>query len=154
MTLIMGNSSKELEAKQNLIVGNEMGKRRKEGATPWKRCKKPKEDKWQSEGALIRENPKFEEYYRLQKIVPDEEFEQFMACLVSAVVLSNPQKTDLPTTFRIHLSDPYGEVVKRTLETKFHFEGTVQLEGKQVEAVHPLAWFPNENAWEVGATVG
>lgn len=59
-----------------------MGKKRKGGATPWKRCKKPRENVWLSDGALVRENSKFEEYYRLQKIVPDEEFDQFMTCLV------------------------------------------------------------------------
>ena len=47
------------------------------------------------------------------------------------------------------MSDPYGEVVKRTLSTEFHYEGSIEFEGEQIEAVHPLAWFPDNNAWEV-----
>lgn len=66
-----------------------MGKRGTRGINPWKRCKKTRENVWQSEGALIRENIKFEEYYRLQKIVSEEEFDQFITYLVNISVLSN-----------------------------------------------------------------
>lgn len=41
--------------------------------------------------AIVRENVAFEAYYRLQGVVPEDEFAEFMACM----------KTGLPSTFRV-----------------------------------------------------
>lgn len=59
-----------------------MGKRKEEGSGDKKAYKKSKKDVWQTEGDLVRESKAFEDYYRLQQIVPEEEFDAFMSVLV------------------------------------------------------------------------
>ena len=63
-----------------------MVKRKKGGASTWKRSKKQKSDTWRGDGELVRESSMFEEYYRMQRMMSDEEFDQFMSCLVSTVL--------------------------------------------------------------------
>lgn len=62
-----------------------MGKRKEEGSgdkKTYKTYKKSKKNVWQTDGDLVRENKAFEDYYRLQKIVPEEEFDAFLSVLV------------------------------------------------------------------------
>lgn len=66
-----------------------MGKRNSKNSGAWKKGKRTRADTWQSEGAIVRENPLFEQYYRLQKIVPDEEFDSFMETLVGNGLISH-----------------------------------------------------------------
>ena len=63
-----------------------MVKRKKGGGTAWKRSKKQKDDTWRGDGELVRENSMFEEYYRIQRMMSDEEFDQLMSCLVITVL--------------------------------------------------------------------
>lgn len=63
-----------------------MVKRKKGGGTAWKRSKKQKGDTWRGDGELVRENSMFEEYYRIQRMMSDEEFDQLMSCLVITVL--------------------------------------------------------------------
>ena len=64
-----------------------MTKRKKGGAPTWKRSKKQKDNMWRGDGELVRENPMFEEYYRMQMMMPDEEFDQLISCLVTTLLL-------------------------------------------------------------------
>lgn len=103
--------------------------------------------------ACPRESKLFEDYYRLQHICPEEEFTQFIECLVVLFLHGEFQKTDLPTTFRINEADPDYEIIKKNLKTKYHFEGTVEYEGQQISCVHPIEWYEDEGAWQVGMDV-
>lgn len=59
-----------------------MGKRTDEGNRSKNSYKKPKKNVWQTDGDLIRESALFQEYYRMQGIVPEGEFDEFMSTLV------------------------------------------------------------------------
>ena len=59
-----------------------MGKRTDEGNRSKNSYKKPKKNVWQTDGDLIRESALFQEYYRMQGIVPEGEFGEFMSTLV------------------------------------------------------------------------
>ena len=59
-----------------------MPKRENQQPSSWKKQRKKKNDVWQGEGEIIRESVLFERYYRLQKIVSDEEFDSFLSTLV------------------------------------------------------------------------
>ena len=103
--------------------------------------------------ACPRESKLFEDYYRLQKVCPEEEFDQFIECLVCVLTNVDLQRKDLPTTFRINAADPSYEIIKHNLKTKYHFEGTVEYEGQQIPCVHPIEWYEDEGAWQVGYMV-
>ena len=55
------------------------------------------------------ENEAFEEYYKRQGIVPEGEWEAFMACL----------RTPLPATFRINGTGRFAAQLRDKLETDF-----------------------------------
>lgn len=54
-------------------------------------------------------NEAFEEYYKTQNIVPEGEWEDFVACL----------KKPLPTTFRINGSGKFANELREKLESDF-----------------------------------
>lgn len=62
-----------------------MGKRKAGPKRKWKSSKKPKENVWRPKEEVVRESPLFEGYYKLQKIVPEGEWDAFIECLVIAV---------------------------------------------------------------------
>lgn len=116
-----------------------MGKRNCGPRHKWRNNKKHKENVWRTMEECPRESELFENYYRLQQIVPEDEWDQFIQTL----------KRDLPTTFRINEADPNYEIIKNNLKTKYHFEGTVEYEGQQIGCVHPIDWYENEGAWQI-----
>ena len=59
-----------------------MPKRENQQLSSWKKQRRKKNDVWQGEGEIVRESALFERYYRLQKIVADEEFDSFLSTLV------------------------------------------------------------------------
>ena len=61
-----------------------MGKRKIGPKRRWKNNKKPKENVWRPKEEVVRESPLFEGYYKLQKIVPEGEWDAFIECLVIA----------------------------------------------------------------------
>lgn len=70
----------------------------------WRNNARPND--WQP---LDMNNADFEEYYRRQQVVPDGEWEAFMASLRSM----------LPTTFRINGSGKFAEELRNRLQTNF-----------------------------------
>lgn len=62
-----------------------MKRKNQQPQTSWKKQKKRKADVWQGEGAIVRESSIFERYYKLQKIVPEEEFDSFLSVLVPPI---------------------------------------------------------------------
>ncbi|KAL3527620.1 hypothetical protein ACH5RR_012276 [Cinchona calisaya] len=85
------------------------------------------------------QNPSFDEYYKEQGIVPEEEWDAFMACL----------RTALPAAFRINSSSPFYGDIRSQLENDFvkslQAEGT---DGSEMEAIKPLPWYPDNLAWQ------
>lgn len=83
-------------------------------------------------------NEEFENYYKQQNIIPDqEEFNQFMECL----------RKQLPVTFRITGSRAYSEELRDSM-IKDHFS---KFETEELIANKPIAipWYPNQLCWQV-----
>ena len=57
-------------------------KRGKKSPHSWKKPRRTKENAWTSEDGLVRENKVFEQYYKLQHIVPEDEYDLFLEYLV------------------------------------------------------------------------
>lgn len=70
--------------------------------------------------ALDKSNPDFEEYYKAQNIVPEGEWDEFIASL----------RKPLPVTFRINGSGKFADHLRDKLQSDFfsHFsDGTLQV---------------------------
>lgn len=63
-----------------------MGKRNGGKKFRWRNGKKPKENVWRTMEECPRESELFENYYKLQKIVPDGEWDQFIETLVLMLI--------------------------------------------------------------------
>ncbi|KAL6760331.1 tRNA-methyltransferase, partial [Haematococcus lacustris] len=87
-------------------------------------------------------NADFEEYYKAQGIVPEEEWDAFLACL----------RSPLPVTFRINGSGPFADHLREKFEKDFlsYFSSdVVTVDGEPVQAPRPLPWYPNNYAWHM-----
>ncbi|KAJ3090319.1 tRNA (cytosine(34)-C(5))-methyltransferase [Quaeritorhiza haematococci] len=85
------------------------------------------------------ENAKFEEFYKIQNILPGaEEWDKFMSIL----------RTPLPTTFRITGSRSHATELKDYMIKEFfpNFK-ELTVDGETVPAPNPLPWYPNELGW-------
>ncbi|XP_059056013.1 tRNA (cytosine(34)-C(5))-methyltransferase [Achroia grisella] len=94
---------------------------------------------------IVRENAAFEEYYKVQKVCPDEEWAIFMKTI----------KENLPTAFRITGSkceaDALLKIVKseyfsELLNVKLKVEGTDEEE--EIKPIN-LPWYPGGLAWQL-----
>ncbi|XP_026750412.2 tRNA (cytosine(34)-C(5))-methyltransferase [Galleria mellonella] len=94
---------------------------------------------------IVRENAAFEEYYKVQKVCPEEEWSIFMKTL----------KENLPTAFRITGSkceaDGLLKIVKseyfsELLNVKLKVEGTDEEE--EIKPIN-LPWYPGGLAWQL-----
>ena len=93
-------------------------------------------------------NEKFEEYYKAQKIVPDGEWDDFMASL----------RTPLPTSFRINGSGKYAEDIRDQIENKLFAKvpdvvdagAAAECEPTEPDVKPPTAvrWYPDRLAWQ------
>ncbi len=85
-----------------------------------------------------RQNAKFAEYYRIQKIVPSEEHEKLLKTMASP----------LPSSFRIVADGTYGSQILQQLRGPMSeiFSGV-----KGACAPQPIPWVPDERAWVVSA---
>ncbi|XP_031842343.2 tRNA (cytosine(34)-C(5))-methyltransferase Nsun2 [Nomia melanderi] len=135
-----------------------MGKGRKH--TPKKnfaekrREKQKKKDKWdrtphRSYADIIRENKDFENYYKTQGIVPDDQWESFM----------NTMKTNLPVAFRITgskleakrlLETIKGDFFKEILNASLENDSENNEEAKKI--LHCLPFYPDGLAWQLQLT--
>ncbi|CAN6204756.1 unnamed protein product [Urochloa humidicola] len=86
------------------------------------------------------ENPAFEEYYKEQQIIPEEEWDGFMSML----------RKPLPSTFRINASCQFFQDICSQLENDFRksLETEVSDEHEE-EAIRPLPWYPGNLAWHL-----
>lgn len=91
------------------------------------------------------ENKDFEEYYRRQNILSENDFESFLAY----------SKIPLPISFRITGSRKHAfdllEFMKSKVLSKIE---NVVIDGEQIKPPHPLPWYPDDLGWtfEIGRT--
>ena len=91
----------------------------------------------------VLENKLFEAYYKAQGCVPEPEWDQFLAIL----------KESLPATFRISSVCSYAEDLKAQLakmEAGFNAGETITVDGKKVQPIHQVPWYPERNAYQLG----
>ncbi|KAJ2847868.1 tRNA (cytosine-5-)-methyltransferase ncl1 [Coemansia brasiliensis] len=88
---------------------------------------------------LARDNKNLRKYYQAQKIVSEEEFPEMIEAM----------RTVLPTNFRISGSRQQATDIRELIMTEFvpHIRDT-QIDGVDIEAPHPLPWYPNNFGWQ------
>ncbi|KAM4875161.1 RNA cytosine C(5)-methyltransferase NSUN2 isoform 1-T1 [Thomomys bottae] len=87
---------------------------------------------------IVKENQLFEHYYRELKIVPEGEWDQFMAAL----------REPLPATLRITGYKSHAKEILHCLKNKYFKElEDLEVDGQKVEVPQPLSWYPEELAW-------
>ncbi|GAA5979577.1 hypothetical protein JCM11641_007875 [Rhodosporidiobolus odoratus] len=85
-------------------------------------------------------NDIFENYYKQQAILPDDEWDAFIAAL----------KEPLPTTFRLTASRPTATALNEHIKQLYvPFLTGIEFEGKQLAAPQPLKWYPQQLAWQL-----
>ncbi|XP_036808943.1 RNA cytosine-C(5)-methyltransferase NSUN2 isoform X1 [Oncorhynchus mykiss] len=97
---------------------------------------------WMGWGAgyadIIKENKLFEAYYQELGLVPEGEFDQFMAAM----------REPLPATIRITGYKSHAKEILHCLKNKYFKEiQEVEIDGQKIEAPQPLSWYPDELAW-------
>ena len=104
---------------------------------------------------FVLKNENFEEYYKAQMIVTEEEWSTFMFTL----------QKQLPATFRINGSGKFAKTIREKLQqeistklendselsskVKESTKGGVEVEDEDFEPLKPLAWYPNQNGWQI-----
>ncbi|KAM7176598.1 RNA cytosine C(5)-methyltransferase NSUN2 [Macrochelys suwanniensis] len=87
---------------------------------------------------IIKENALFERYYRELRIVPEGEWEPFMAAL----------REPLPATLRITGYKSHAKEILHCLKNKYFKElQDLVVDGQKIEMPQPLKWYPEELAW-------
>ncbi|KAM7276664.1 hypothetical protein ACFE04_018530 [Oxalis oulophora] len=87
---------------------------------------------------FLSNNAAFEEYYKEQGIVTEEEWDTFMDFL----------RKPLPAAFRINASSQFCSDIRLQLENDFSksLQGEV-IDGDEIEPIRPLPWYPDNLAW-------
>ncbi|KAJ0233415.1 S-adenosyl-L-methionine-dependent methyltransferases superfamily protein [Hirschfeldia incana] len=84
------------------------------------------------------DNPNFEEYYKEQGIVKEEEWDVFMEIL----------RKPLPAAFRVNSNSQFCDDIISILENDFVKSLQAEaIEGGELEAIKPLPWYPKNLAW-------
>jgi tRNA (cytosine34-C5)-methyltransferase len=92
---------------------------------------------------VVKENKKFEDYYKTLGIVPLAEWDKFISCL----------QEPLPATFRLTGCRSSAVNLLRVLEEKYFKElQEIEVEGERVPPPKPLSWYPDQLAWHVDLT--
>ncbi|CAG9854912.1 unnamed protein product [Phyllotreta striolata] len=91
---------------------------------------------------IIRENEKFEQYYKHLNICKEEEFNTFVSCL----------KTDLPATFRITGSKGVVYKLLEIVQDQLIRDCVNEVEGLEKPKIFPIPWYPNKLAWQMEIT--
>uniref|UniRef100_A0A8C7FNA9 tRNA (cytosine(34)-C(5))-methyltransferase n=1 Tax=Oncorhynchus kisutch TaxID=8019 RepID=A0A8C7FNA9_ONCKI len=87
---------------------------------------------------IIKENKLFEAYYQELGLVPEGEFDQFMAAM----------REPLPATIRITGYKSHAKEILHCLKNKYFKEiQEVEIDGQKIEAPQPLSWYPDDLAW-------
>ncbi|XP_038249222.1 RNA cytosine C(5)-methyltransferase NSUN2 [Dermochelys coriacea] len=87
---------------------------------------------------IVKENALFERYYRELRIVPEGEWEPFMAAL----------REPLPATLRITGYKSHAKEILHCLKNKYFKElQDLVVDGQNIQVPQPLKWYPEELAW-------
>uniref|UniRef100_A0A8C8SHQ4 tRNA (cytosine(34)-C(5))-methyltransferase n=1 Tax=Pelusios castaneus TaxID=367368 RepID=A0A8C8SHQ4_9SAUR len=87
---------------------------------------------------IVKENALFERYYRELRIVPEGEWDTFMAAL----------REPLPATLRITGYKSHAKEILQCLKNKYFKElQDLVVDGQKIEVPQPLKWYPEELAW-------
>ncbi|CAM0951796.1 unnamed protein product [Alopecurus aequalis] len=132
-----------------------MGGGRKRGRSQRRHFKEERENVWKDnpkrppaaaagEGngwqPFATENPAFEDYYKGQQIVPEEEWDAFMSML----------RKPLPAAFRINASCQFYQDIQSQLENDFRKSLETEVSDEhEKEAIRPLPWYPGNLAWHL-----
>ena len=89
---------------------------------------------------IKRENEMFEAYYKVQKMVPEGEWDAFMSSL----------RTTLPATFRITGTRDSAEELRQAIE-KYYFPqlADIVIDGTPLDPPRPLPFYPDRLAWHM-----
>jgi tRNA (cytosine34-C5)-methyltransferase len=92
---------------------------------------------------VVRQNDKFEAYYRGLGMCPEDEATQMMAVL----------KTDLPASFRITGTRAQAAALLRIIRSEYFAELTAaKAEGGEVVVPAELPWYPHHLAYQLNVT--
>ncbi|XP_048695482.1 RNA cytosine C(5)-methyltransferase NSUN2 isoform X2 [Caretta caretta] len=87
---------------------------------------------------IVKENALFERYYRELRIVPEGEWEPFMAAL----------REPLPATLRITGYKSHAKEILHCLKNKYFKElQDLVVDGQKIQVPQSLKWYPEELAW-------
>ncbi|BGP27162.1 tRNA (cytosine-5-)-methyltransferase [Rhodotorula toruloides] len=85
-------------------------------------------------------NPDFFSYYKKQKIIPEDEWDDFVKAL----------REPLPTTFRLTSSRPTAHALNEHIKQVYvPFLTGIEHEGKQLQPPKPIEWYPHQLAWQL-----
>ncbi|XP_020114632.1 tRNA (cytosine(34)-C(5))-methyltransferase-like isoform X2 [Ananas comosus] len=86
------------------------------------------------------QNPGFDEYYKEQGIVPEDEWDDFISLL----------RKPLPAAFRINASGQFFQDIRSQLENDFMKSLQAEVtDDYEAEAIRPLSWYPGNIAWHL-----
>ncbi|XP_064100308.1 tRNA (cytosine(34)-C(5))-methyltransferase-like isoform X1 [Macrobrachium nipponense] len=120
------------------------------------KVEKPKKERPKTDYVeVVRENLDFEKYYKAQKIVPENEWNDFISCM----------KENLPAAFRITGTKKMAQALLHVMQKTF-FEPLSQLTPPELtaeeiaageEPIKPLKpmclpWYPDNLAWQLNLT--
>lgn len=89
---------------------------------------------------IMKKSERYEAFYKTQKLIPDDEFKDFMD------ILTKP----LPITFRITGYKGEAQEILNIIKGKFfHDILDIDLNGERVQPPSALPWYPNELAWQL-----
>ncbi|XP_068700887.1 RNA cytosine-C(5)-methyltransferase NSUN2-like isoform X1 [Montipora foliosa] len=93
---------------------------------------------------IIRKNDLFEQYYKIQKIVPDDEFPAFLEAI----------QKELPSTIRITGTRSHAKELSIAMQKLFltKLDTEEDDEEKATDPPRPLSWYPDELAWQINLT--
>ncbi|CAI5463911.1 unnamed protein product [Closterium sp. Yama58-4] len=91
--------------------------------------------------AFVLENEAFESYYKKQRLLPEAEWDAFVASM----------RQPLPTTFRINANGPFAMHIRDEMERHVaeSFSQPLEVEGERVEAPRVLPWYPDRLGWHL-----
>ncbi|KAK1287635.1 hypothetical protein QJS10_CPB19g01409 [Acorus calamus] len=122
-----------------------MGGGQKRGRTQRRHFRNGRENVWKKNAdgntgweTFATQNVAFEQYYKEQGIVREEEWDEFIG------VLQKP----LPAAFRINSSGQFYQDIRSQLENDFVSSLEATSEGEK-EAIRPLPWYPENLAWHL-----
>eukprot|EP00250_Pteridium_aquilinum_P019790 c24573_g1_i1 orf=108-2924(+) len=88
---------------------------------------------------FVTESPVFEQYYKKQLIVPEEEWDDFLAIL----------RRPLPAVFRVNSSGQFAMEIRTQIQEEFAGALNCEVDGEREELVKPLPWYPGKFAWHL-----